>query len=263
MPCVLCLLIAAVGGWHLSQPQQMEAVRLCSWMALISVLTPGRLGWCEKVNNKHRTWWNLQKWCVLSLTDTLLRHGTRWVQDFYVLLLCYVYRKTLQWHHDGRDGVSNHRHLKCLLNLLLRCRSKKTSKLRVTGLCEGKSPMTSEFPSQRASNTENVSIWWCRHIDNKFVIFIFITFVIHIAITRTVSYGACDPNLGIAISWANGIFASYQCNFLAICYNNVLNNLWVYIYFVSLAQCLGLFWLYTNWLFLKHDKDVNIFAKQI
>ena len=41
-------------------------------------------------------------------------------------------------------------------------RSKKTSKLRVTGLCAGNSPVTSEFPAQRASNAENVSIWW-RH----------------------------------------------------------------------------------------------------
>ena len=40
--------------------------------------------------------------------------------------------------------------------------SKKTSKLRVTGLCEGNSPETGEFPAQRASNAENVPIWW-RH----------------------------------------------------------------------------------------------------
>ena len=31
----------------------------------------------------------------------------------------------------------------------------KTSKLRVTGLCEGNSPVTGEFPAQRASNAEN------------------------------------------------------------------------------------------------------------
>ena len=30
----------------------------------------------------------------------------------------------------------------------------KTSKLRVTGLCEGNSPVTGEFPAQRASNLE-------------------------------------------------------------------------------------------------------------
>ena len=41
-------------------------------------------------------------------------------------------------------------------------RSKKASTLRVTGLFEGNSPVTSEFPAQRVSNTENVSIW-CRH----------------------------------------------------------------------------------------------------
>ena len=44
-----------------------------------------------------------------------------------------------------------------------RRRSKKTSKLRVTGLCEENSPVTSEFPAQRASNAENVSIWWRHH----------------------------------------------------------------------------------------------------
>ena len=36
--------------------------------------------------------------------------------------------------------------------------SKKTSKLRVTGLCGGNSPVTGEFPAQMASNLENVSI---------------------------------------------------------------------------------------------------------
>ena len=33
-------------------------------------------------------------------------------------------------------------------------------------LCEGNSPVTGEFPAQRASNVENVSIWW-RHHDGK------------------------------------------------------------------------------------------------
>ena len=33
----------------------------------------------------------------------------------------------------------------------------------VTGLCEGNSPMTGEFPAQRASNAENASIWWRHH----------------------------------------------------------------------------------------------------
>ena len=36
-------------------------------------------------------------------------------------------------------------------------------KLRVTGLCAGNSPVTGEFPAQRTSNAENVSIWWRHH----------------------------------------------------------------------------------------------------
>ena len=39
-----------------------------------------------------------------------------------------------------------------------RGRLKKTSKLRVTGLCEGNSPVTGEFPAQRARKVENVGI---------------------------------------------------------------------------------------------------------
>ena len=69
----------------------------------------------------------------------------------------------LQWRHNKRNGVSNQRRLGCLLNRLFRSRLKKTSKLRVTGLCEGNPPVTGWFPSQRASNAENVSIWWRHH----------------------------------------------------------------------------------------------------
>ena len=42
--------------------------------------------------------------------------------------------------------------------LFFRRRSKKTSKLRVTGFCVVTG--TGEFPAQRASYAENVSIWW-------------------------------------------------------------------------------------------------------
>ena len=41
--------------------------------------------------------------------------------------------------------------------------SKKTPKLCVVGLWERNSPVTGEFPARRASNTENVSIWWRNH----------------------------------------------------------------------------------------------------
>ena len=68
-----------------------------------------------------------------------------------------------QWRDNERVGVSDHWRLDCLLNRLFRRRSKKISKLRVIGLCEGDSSVTDGFPSQRASNAENVSIWWRHH----------------------------------------------------------------------------------------------------
>ena len=46
---------------------------------------------------------------------------------------------SLQWHHNDHDSVSNHQPHGCLLNRLFGRRSKKTSKLRVTGLCAGNS----------------------------------------------------------------------------------------------------------------------------
>ena len=63
--------------------------------------------------------------------------------------------------------TSSWTHHDCLLNGLFRRRSKKTSKLRVTGLCEGNSPVTGEFPAQRASNTENDSIWWRHYVRHR------------------------------------------------------------------------------------------------
>ena len=74
----------------------------------------------------------------------------------------------LRWRQNGHAGVSNHQPHHCLLNHLFGCRSKKTSKLRVTSLCAGNSPGpgTGEFPTQIASNAENVSIWW-RHHDTS------------------------------------------------------------------------------------------------
>ena len=71
---------------------------------------------------------------------------------------------SLQWSHNERNYISNHQPHDCLLNHLFKAQLKETSKLRVNGLCEGNSLVTCEFPAQRASNVENVSIW-CRHHD--------------------------------------------------------------------------------------------------
>ena len=75
----------------------------------------------------------------------------------------------LERRHNEGDGVSNYQSLGCLRSRLFRCRSKKTSKLRVTGLCEGNPLVTGGFPSQMTSNAEHVSIWWRHHANRQFI----------------------------------------------------------------------------------------------
>ena len=63
-----------------------------------------------------------------------------------VIRIMFIYF-LLKWRHNWRNGVSNHQPHDCLLNCLFSRRSKKTSKLRVSGRCEGNSPVTNEFPA--------------------------------------------------------------------------------------------------------------------
>ena len=102
----------------------------------------------------------------LSITRVMTKK-TAYHYQLYEVMLIYIIdceRKyalkiqPLRWRHNGRDSVSNHQPLDCLLNRLFRRRSKKTSKLRVTGLCAWNSPGTGEFPAQMASYAESVSI---------------------------------------------------------------------------------------------------------
>ena len=89
---------------------------------------------------------------------------------------------TLHWRHNDHDGVSNHQPRGCLLNRLFGRRSKKTSKPRVTGLCEGNSPVTGEFPAQRASNAENVSIWWRHHEIGSSDVFVHVVVTVAVVV---------------------------------------------------------------------------------
>ena len=67
--------------------------------------------------------------------------------------------RVLQWCHNECNGISNHLRLDCLHSRLFRHRSKKTSELHVIHLCEGNLPVAGEFPAERGSNAEKVSIW--------------------------------------------------------------------------------------------------------
>ena len=94
------------------------------------------------------------RWYVTTVTFDTSKSVQRYYQWSFI---------ALQWRHNDRDGVSNHLRFDCLFSRLLRRRSKKISKLRVTGLCAGNSVVTDEFPAQKVSNADNASIGWRHH----------------------------------------------------------------------------------------------------
>ena len=102
----------------------------------------------------------IQWWIILMHNDVYHICGS--ICKIFVLdqAVCFP----LQWRHNEHDGVSNQRRIKYLPNRLFRRRSKKTPKFCVAGLCEGNPLVTGAFLSQRASNAEKVSIWWCHNV---------------------------------------------------------------------------------------------------
>ena len=76
----------------------------------------------------------------------------------------FLSSRTLPWRHNDHDGVANHQPHGCLLYRLFGRRSKKTSKLRVNERW---------IPRTKASDAENVSIWWRHEIhDTLFEIYL-------------------------------------------------------------------------------------------
>ena len=102
--------------------------------------------------------------CVLAVWSLCFSTDICWDRRAGTIREENLYVYSLQWHHNGCDGVLSHQPYDCLLNRLSKRRSKKTPKLCVTGLCAGNSPVTGKFPVQMASNAENVSIWWRHHV---------------------------------------------------------------------------------------------------
>ena len=138
-----CIRIFICWNWHLSIWRGFSVLPCCLGHAI------GIVFWLN-LRSMKRTCWTTGSWrCYLSLGEADSIPAWSMI--------------TLRWRHNGHDGVSIHQPRDCLLNRLFRCRSKKTWKLRGTGLCVGNSPGTDEFPAQMASNVENVSIWWRHH----------------------------------------------------------------------------------------------------
>ena len=114
------------------------------------------------------SWPRCVKILLLSVNDEKLNFLI-FVRNFTLTHLFNKYGNHIQncwliWCHNEHDCVTNYQCLDCLLSRLFRHRSKKTSKVHVTGLCEGNQWVTGIFPAQRTSNVENVSIWWRHHV---------------------------------------------------------------------------------------------------
>ena len=69
---------------------------------------------------------------------------------------------SLHWRHNDHDGVSNHQPHGCSLNRFQTQIKENIKAPRHWPLC-GEFTGTGEFPAQRASYAENVSIWWRHH----------------------------------------------------------------------------------------------------
>ena len=81
----------------------------------------------------------------------------------------------------------------CLLN-------RRRSKLSVTGLWEGNSPGTSEFPAQMASNAESVSIWWRHH--NMIIYIYFFCEMLYSSMPK-LNGGLCKPLLNYLTTFSS------------------------------------------------------------
>ena len=155
------------------------------WRWLSELMVNARSSWCDLPGSKSKKHDKIlmQNWNVILLNLIYLLDGGRYPsKDFCVVVIGTLRQSvafpgasgfgswhrvfsSLQWRHNERDGVSPH---DCLPKRLIRRRSKKSSKLRVTCLGEGSWPLTGEFPAQRARNAEKVSMWWRHHIQRGY-----------------------------------------------------------------------------------------------
>ena len=117
-------------------------LRETNWQPTVLILIK-----CEK---RAISWQDLGRCLILFPAGRYIasRKPTSLVLRYHLV----ISTSALQWRHNERDGVPNRRRIHCLLNCWLRRKSKKTSKLRVTGLCAGNLPGTGEFLHKRPVN---------------------------------------------------------------------------------------------------------------
>ena len=74
-------------------------------------------------------------------------------EPMIISLLMHICIITLHWRHNDHDGISNHQPHCVYLAVYSDADQRKHQ-----------SSGAGEFPAQRASYTENVSIWWRHHV---------------------------------------------------------------------------------------------------
>ena len=92
--------------------------------------------------------------CVGGVQDTCPGNGGTW------RLWRNIIRMTSQWTHWCLNSPAS----RLFTHPFVEAHIKENIKAPRHWLCEGNSPVTGEFPSQKVSNAEIVSIWW-RHYD--------------------------------------------------------------------------------------------------
>ena len=119
----------------------------------------------RRLNDQFRCWG--------SNIPGMLHYGCKCTGYF-----CHIIIITLLWRHNERDSVSNHQLHDYLLNRLFRRRSRKTSKLRVTGLCAGHSPKTGDYLIKTFMSVPLLlprNVWTCNAIIFQHIIKLFWT----------------------------------------------------------------------------------------
>ena len=132
-----------------------------------------QMDFCDMHVSQQSVWYLGPKhirWFLPSAYQWLVKSTQLWC-DILCWMNYHIYHNwmrehnTLQWRHNGRDGVSDHQPHECHTQPFIQVQIKENIKAqRLWPSCrEFPGDRWIEFPTQRASNADNVSIWWRHH----------------------------------------------------------------------------------------------------
>ena len=147
----------------------VQSSLVIAWSIFYNKLTP-LVRWL----NIWFLWWHSESGIVelnvlLVWSPLAQSHGTIIVnyhsKEIIKTYISHDVKYALHWRLNANDDGLNRRRPDNLLNPLFRRRSEKTSKLRAREWpLWGESTSDRCFPSHKASEAKNVSIWWRHHV---------------------------------------------------------------------------------------------------